>query len=78
MFQWPPVCFSTKCAANASADGAIVDGLTFRSILRVDTNASIVYSEVTFGGVAQLVERLNGIQEARGSIPLTSRKNRIH
>jgi hypothetical protein len=24
------------------------------------------------GGVAQLVERLNGIQEVRGSIPLTS------
>ena len=41
----------------------------------VDTSLSIVYSEVISGGVAQLVERLNGIQEARGSIPLTSKNN---
>ena len=27
---------------------------------------------VVTGGVAQLVERLNGIQKVRGSIPLTS------
>ena len=29
------------------------------------------------GGVAQLVERWNGIQEARGSIPLTSIEGRL-
>ena len=28
----------------------------------------------SFGGVAQLVERLNGIQEVRGSTPLISTK----
>lgn len=29
----------------------------------------------TFGVIAQLVERLNGIQEVRGSIPLSSTKS---
>ena len=29
------------------------------------------------GGVAQLGERLNGIQEVRGSIPLTSMPDRL-
>ena len=30
-----------------------------------------------FGGIAQLVERLNGIQEVRGSTPLTSTKFKV-
>ena len=29
-----------------------------------------------YGGIAQLVERLNGIQEVSGSIPLISTKSR--
>ena len=32
---------------------------------------------VVTGGVAQLVERLNGIQKVRGSIPLTSTKKSL-
>ena len=32
----------------------------------------MVQGEENAGGVAQLGERLNGIQEVRGSIPLTS------
>ena len=30
---------------------------------------------ISFGGIAQLVERLHGMQEVSGSIPLTSTKN---
>lgn len=37
-------------------------------------NAIISWILKIFGGVAQLVERLNGIQEARGSTPLISTK----
>ena len=29
---------------------------------------------ISFGGIAQLVERLHGMQEVSGSIPLTSTK----
>ena len=32
---------------------------------------------VTHGGIAQLGERLNGIQEVSGSIPLISTKSKI-
>ncbi len=32
---------------------------------------------VDIGGVAQLVARLNGIQKARGSIPLTSTEKEV-
>ena len=32
--------------------------------------------ELEFGGIAQLGERLHGMQEVSGSIPLTSTKNR--
>ena len=33
-------------------------------------------STIEFGGIAQLGERLNGIQEVSGSIPLISTKHR--
>ena len=32
------------------------------------------YSKIALGGIAQLGERLNGIQEVSGSIPLISTK----
>ena len=35
-------------------------------------NADIMH--ISFGGIAQLVERLHGMQEVSGSIPLTSTK----
>ena len=34
--------------------------------------ATLLVSKVTFGGVAQLVERLHGMQEVAGSIPVAS------
>ena len=34
-------------------------------------------SERTYGGIAQLGERLNGIQEVSGSIPLISTKKTV-
>ena len=34
----------------------------------------LVYSSKLFGGIAQLGERLHGMQEVSGSIPLTSTK----
>ena len=34
----------------------------------------LVYSSDSFGGIAQLGERLHGMQEVSGSIPLTSTK----
>ena len=38
----------------------------------IDITFVIFYSQNTRGVVAQLGERLNGIQEVRGSIPLSS------
>ena len=38
----------------------------------VDNEAVFFYINVAFGVIAQLGERLNGIQEVRGSIPLSS------
>ena len=32
----------------------------------------VILCAFLFGGIAQLVERLNGIQKVRGSTPLTS------
>tara|TARA_R100001143_G_C3344661_1_gene126111 strand:- start:190 stop:492 length:303 start_codon:yes stop_codon:yes gene_type:complete len=37
--------------------------------------ASLRYSSICHGGIAQLGERLHGMQEVSGSIPLTSTKN---
>ena len=40
--------------------------------LQTKKNADIMH--ISFGGIAQLVERLHGMQEVSGSIPLTSTK----
>ena len=40
----------------------------------IDTSAYNFYNETFIGAVAQLGERLNGIQEVRGSTPLSSTK----
>ena len=45
-------------------------GTPFCYISQVDSDAATAY-----GGIAQLGERLNGIQEVSGSIPLISTKN---
>ena len=47
----------------------------FKAMRALDTLALCRYYASRLGGVAQLVERLNGIQEVRGSIPLTSTGN---
>ena len=38
-------------------------------------NMKAVWQQTKYGGIAQLGERLNGIQEVSGSIPLISTKN---
>ena len=38
-------------------------------------NIKAVWQQTKYGGIAQLGERLNGIQEVSGSIPLISTKN---
>ena len=55
-----------------------------KSVRRVLTNFPIDaiidvvgVTDTSHGGVAQLVERLNGIQEVRGSTPLISTKELI-
>ncbi len=48
------------------------DALRNTGYKNIDYNLYICYNGVRFGGVAQLVERLNGIQKVRGSTPLTS------
>ena len=40
-------------------------------------NIVVGIADTSHGGVAQLVERLNGIQEVRGSTPLISTKELI-
>ena len=40
----------------------------------VPSASALEKSESVFGGIAQLGERLNGIQEVSGSIPLISTK----
>ena len=42
----------------------------------VPSASALEKSESVFGGIAQLGERLNGIQEVSGSIPLISTKER--
>ena len=37
-------------------------------------NTKVVWRHIEYGGIAQLGERLNGIQEVSGSIPLISTK----
>ena len=37
-------------------------------------NTEVVRKRIKYGGIAQLGERLNGIQEVSGSIPLISTK----
>ena len=39
-----------------------------------DIIAIVVWQQTEYGGIAQLGERLNGIQEVSGSIPLISTK----
>ena len=46
-----------------------------KSACIVKLGCAILYAFL-FGGIAQLVERLNGIQKVRGSTPLTSTINR--
>ena len=41
----------------------------------LDIYAIVCYYTFAHGGIAQLGERLNGIQEVSGSIPLISTKN---
>ena len=47
-----------------------------RGKIFLDNGGKIIYHtqdlKISHGGVAQLGERLNGIQEVRGSIPLVS------
>ena len=50
-----------------------VSGLT-RCLQSVIVCKSIAVDEIAYGGIAQLGERLNGIQEVSGSIPLISTK----
>ena len=38
----------------------------------LDFLMNLWYNNLSFGGIAQLGERLNGIQEVRGSTPLIS------
>ena len=40
----------------------------------LDNSLSVCYYTFAHGGIAQLGERLNGIQEVSGSIPLISTK----
>ena len=40
----------------------------------LDFLMNLWYNNLSFGGIAQLGERLNGIQEVRGSTPLISTK----
>ena len=64
-----------RCKILAVGDIAIVNFLTSilpLDILRGSCRVRTTPSGDNAGGVAQLGERLNGIQEVRGSIPLTS------
>ncbi len=68
------IWLTKRCKILAVGDIAIVNFLT--SILPLDilrgSCRAWIRPSGNAGGVAQLGERLNGIQEVRGSIPLTS------
>ena len=49
--------------------------ISINDLLRLDTEPAVTYSlPHFFGAIAQLGERLNGIQEVGGSIPPSSTK----
>lgn len=52
--------------------------LTFSSSTDIITKLSEIYIRKPYGGVAHLGERLHGMQEVRGSIPLISTTNSPH
>ena len=43
----------------------------------LDKSLALLYYKKYVGGIAQLGERLNGIQEVSGSIPLISTKRKL-
>ena len=47
-----------------------------KRVYKTSDRATAVISLMLHGGIAQLGERLNGIQKVRGSIPLTSTNKR--